>query len=100
VWTFSFKLSTRAITWKPLAGVEQIIDYDVTSISIRGLSSLPGDASQLYMVTTLWRFWNINGHLAVHQQELSKIKHEIGIDRTELYEVKRVSFGLELLRWK
>jgi hypothetical protein len=53
----------------------------VTSISIRGLSSHPGDVSQLYMVTTLRRFWNINGHLAVYHQELSKIKHEIGIDR-------------------
>jgi hypothetical protein len=88
------------MTWKPLAGVEQIIDYDVTSISIRGLSSHSGDASQLYMVTTLRRFWNINGHLAVHQQELSKIKHGIGIDRIELYQVRYIYFRLELLRWK
>ena len=100
MWTLSFKLSTRAITWKPLAGVEQIIDYDVTSISIRGLSSHPGDASQLYMVTTLRRLWNMNGHLAVHQQELSKIKHGIGSDGIELCEVRCISFRLELLRWK
>jgi hypothetical protein len=100
VWTFTFKLSTRAITWQPLAGVEQIIDYDVTSISIRGLSSHPGDTSQLHMVTTLRRFWNINGHLAVHPQELSKIKHGIGIDRIESYEVRYLSLRLELLSWK